>query len=153
MIVVERTEFKPDPAGTDSEFAASRLTAEYPWAGRNVLARGGIEGALRAGKVEYARGARGCSVQTEPLDEKGAKIAESLGYVPWSKEIEVAHNATWFTDRHLLANEAIRWEKQLGVPAISMLVKATSAAEYQKALGASLEARRRERELDGETRG
>ena len=104
---------------------------EYQWGERVVLSRGSLHAALSAGASEHRRGDRGCDVRTLALNEVDAALAVSLGYVPWSEDIEKAHRATWRDTRFDLVNDAMSYEKNFGSPAISWLVNSATAEEYE----------------------
>ena len=58
-------------------------------------------------------------------------LAESLGYRPYSKAAEAAHDATWRTELHDKVGEAYRWEKQGMAPLLGILANATDIGDYE----------------------
>lgn len=119
--------------------------AEYTWAGRQVLARGGLESCLKAAKAEYDRGALGASVAVTVDNEADAALCQAMGFLPWSKEIEAAHDATWRTELHGEVNMALRYEQQVGIPATGFLANSKTMAEYKAKIDAFSAERRRVR--------
>lgn len=140
---------------------------EYFWGERVVLARGtDFKSVLETMIDAFDRGGRGTRLiihvrvdLTEVLDGEGkvskAKIEVPHGLdqelamthprlAPHSKEIEAAHDATWRTWQHNRMNEAINWERQLGVP-LSVFFDSTSSEDWNARREAFLEARRNRR--------
>lgn len=103
---------------------------EYWWAGRVVITRGSCEQALRAGKAEYDRGAKGARITTGPLTEEQAAYAVSLGYQEWSEEAEKAADATWEDSRHAQVGDALWWQKNGHPEYIPMLLECKTGEEY-----------------------
>lgn len=123
--------------------------AEYTWAGRNVLARGSLEQCLRAALAEYARGAKGCEVSCTVTTDEDAAIVEGAGLVPWSKEIEAAHYATWKDARFDKVTEAMSYEKHGLAPAVGFLANSRTAEEYEAKMEAFFAERKAARESLG----
>lgn len=116
--------------------------AEYTWAGRQVLARGSFEDCLRAAQREYDRGAKGASVVVETPTEAECAIAAGEGFAPYSKEIEEEHLATWKDARYAEVNEAFRYQRYFGVPAVGFLANSATVEEYKAKVDAALAERR-----------
>lgn len=116
--------------------------AEYHWGERVVLTRGSAMDCLRAGADYYKRGAKGSAVVTSgPMTEEEVKYAESLGFVTHNAEIEKQHISD--DPRKALISEAFMYEKQLGVPAVSILANATSVEDYKAKVDAIFQSRKR----------
>ncbi len=129
-------------AGADADYNGHYITVEfndyrkywvahYTWAGINRLARGSVQDCLRAGADEYRRGAKGCTVVAGNVPDEALEFATSLGYVEYSDEIRDAHNATWRDARFAEVNSAMRYERQLGCPAVGFLANSATLEEYQ----------------------
>jgi hypothetical protein len=106
-------------------------TLTYFFGERCTLARGTVADCLRAAAEEYKRGAKGTVSVTPDLTTEEAAVATSLGFVPWSKEIEEAHLATWYSDLHKLVGEAAREEEHFGPGAMGILLQSKSARDYR----------------------
>lgn len=105
---------------------------EYFWGGRQVLSRGSLESALRAGAEQYRRGDRGTVVKVSvELDECHAALARELGYVAWSPEIERAHDASYRDARYDEINGAMQYEAHGLCPAVGLLANSASVEEYR----------------------
>jgi len=135
--------------------------SEYFWAGRVVLARGTLAQCLVAAREEYNRGAKGATVlvhvdseltdtmttlgdKPEPtVSEKDLRLAEDLGYLPYSKEADEAHLASFRDARFEHVGMALTWERKMGVPAVGLLVNSATAEEYKIKLQAALMMERR----------
>jgi hypothetical protein len=104
--------------------------ADYTWAGRVVLARGSFANCLAAALREYARGALGSSVHVslrdEDLDE--AQLAVLHGFLP-TAEAE-AKDASWRDARYAETHHALSMERQLGIPAVDLLIRSTSVEDF-----------------------
>lgn len=118
---------------------------QYTWSGRNVLARGELESALRAGLREYERGALGTQIMAYVKTAEDAALAKELGYQPYSKAAQRAHDATWRTDLHDLVGEAMQYEKQGTAPLLGVLANAKDKADYETKKEAMLAERRARR--------
>lgn len=119
--------------------------AGYTWAGWNVIARGYLKYALEAALKEYERGALGSCVHATVRDAEEAKVAESLGYQPWSKKIEAEYNQTWMTELHNKVGEAMQYEKWGMAPMVGILANAKDLADYEAQKEAALAERRAKR--------
>lgn len=116
--------------------------AEYQWGERVVLRRGTAQECLRAAHDYYKRGDKGSTVVTSGLlTEADIAFAESLGFVPHTKEAEQA--ASCPDERFNLINEAFMYEKQIGIPAIGMLANSASTADFKDKVNAFVAARKR----------
>jgi len=118
---------------------------QYTWSGRNVLARGTLEQALRAGLRAYERGALGTQIMAYVKTAEDAALAESLGYKPYSKAAQRAHDATWHTDLHDKVGEAYEYEKHGTAPLLGVLANAQSIEDYEAKKEAMLAERRARR--------
>lgn len=117
--------------------------AYYIWSGFNYVGRGTLRDCLDGAKREYDRGALGASAHVKVETEEDARTCRDAGWLPYSKDIEAAHDATWWTDRHDLVNEAMAWEKNGLFPgAVGVLIQCKDAAEYHARKEAYLEERR-----------
>jgi len=115
-----------------SQSAYGTYTASYRWAGLHYITRGvGAAEAMAAAKRAYDRGAKGSSVKATVHTPEDAAAAVTLGYTPWSREIEAAYDATWRDARYNEAHAAIRCERQEGIPATAFLIKAVDLADYR----------------------
>lgn len=77
----------------------------------------------------YKKGDKGATVVAGLLTTEDVAYAESLGFIPHSKEIE---NAVANADpRVALINEAFMYEKQLGIPAIGFLANCASVEDFK----------------------
>lgn len=103
---------------------------EHFWGGRVVHCRGSMEAVLRAGRYEYDLGHRGTSVATCDLTPAEAEVARALGYVPWSEEAQKTWEATWYTELHALAGQALGDVKWFGGDTAHLLLKASSKIDY-----------------------
>ena len=103
---------------------------EHFWGGRVVHGRGSMDAALRAGRYEYDLGHRGTCVATCDLTPDEAKVALSLGYLPWSKEAEGAWNALWYTDLHDCVGEALGDARYFGGDTAHLLLQASDKIDY-----------------------
>lgn len=102
---------------------------EHYWGERVVHWRGSMEDALRAGRREYDLDHRGTKVITDNLTPDEAKLALSLGYMPWTQEGEDAWTALWFTDLHGCASQAID-RRYFGSDTIHLLLRAVDKIDY-----------------------
>jgi hypothetical protein len=117
---------------TEPNSHVSYWRAYYIWSGINYVARGTLRECLDGAKREYDRGALGASAHVKVETEEDAQTCRDAGWLPYSKEIEAAHDATWRTPLHDLVNEAIAWEKNGLFPgAVGVLVQCKTVAEYQ----------------------
>jgi hypothetical protein len=106
--------------------------AEYTWAGRVVIGRGSLEECLRAAKREYDRGAKGATVCVYVRNDEERAIAEGFGFVPYSKEIEKVHRATYEDARFEKIHEAADMEKWGHVPgALGLLANSKTVEEFE----------------------
>lgn len=104
--------------------------AEYFWGGRMVVWRGEFKPTMDAAVREYNRGALGASVFVHVETEEHAALCRAAGLTEYTKDIDAAHHATWFTDLHKEVSAAIRLEREVGIPATSFLVSSATLAEY-----------------------
>lgn len=105
--------------------------AEYQWGERCVLSRSeNLARCLEAGKAEYARGARGTTVVCHVDTESDADLCRAAGFVPYSKEIEAAHYATWKDPRFEKIHEARDYERYGMAPAVGILANSKTVEEY-----------------------
>lgn len=95
-----------------------RWTCTYWWGGRVVLGRGSFETCLQAGIRKYQRGALGTEVIVSLSDEAPESIdaqrqaCEAAGLVPFAgNETVEAHRQTFWTDRHDILRDALKWER------------------------------------------
>lgn len=125
----------------------ARWITEHFWAGRVVHARGfgrsGFESCLRAGIEEHKRGALGATfvvyLEEGIADfsvEEQAAICEAAGLAPHSREIEEEHDRTFRDARFEEINSAMRYESQLGAPAVGFLANSATVEEYRAKLDA-----------------
>lgn len=101
------------------------------WGDRVVHCRGSMESALRAGRHEYDLGHRGTSVRTCNLTPEEADVAQALGYVPWSEEIEKSWSAAWYTELHGCVGEALDDARFCG-DTVHLLLQASSKIDYHE---------------------
>lgn len=131
----------------------ARWVAEYTWAGRHVISRGagrdGFVACVQAGKREHARGALGSSFRVRLEDGlEGFTLAEQAaicvaeGLLPWSEEIQRAHDATYRDDRWEQIGDARSYERQGLAPALGFLANSATAADYKAKLDAHFAERR-----------
>lgn len=106
-------------------------TCEYTWSGRNVLARGPLADCLEAAKREQARGALGSTVVVHVRDQAEADLCISMGFEPHSEAIEKAHTVTWYSELHREVGQALRYQNQMGCPAVGFLLESKTLAEYK----------------------
>jgi hypothetical protein len=105
---------------------------EHYWGERVVHARGSMEAALRAGRVEYDLGHRGTRVATCDLTPGEAQVALALGYIPWSMEAEEAWNALWYTELHGCVGEAMGDARFGGCDTVHLLLQSSSRVDYHE---------------------
>lgn len=114
---------------------------EYFWAGRVVLARGEFHRCLEAAVREYERGAKGTKVSVSVGDDEFdfAALAVALGCLP---EAEAkARDLEWQDPRFQEVASAVELERWVGVPAVALLLRATTVEEYRALLDAEVRAR------------
>ena len=104
---------------------------EHFWGGRVVHARGSMQVALRAGRAQHDLGHRGTRVITCALTPEEARVALSLGYVPWTEEGEEAWLALWYTELHGCVGEAMR-DLRHGLDTVHLLLQSSSLIDYQE---------------------
>lgn len=104
---------------------------EHYWGERVVHARGSMETALRAGRYEYDLGNRGTRVATCDLTPEEARVALSLGYIPWSEEAEETWNALWYTELHGCVGEALG-DGRFGGDTVHLLLQSSSRVDYHE---------------------
>jgi hypothetical protein len=120
--------------------------AHYTWAGINWLTRGAdVRHALRVAHDEYKRGAKGATVLAAAIPEDAVDFARSLGYVDYSEEIGAAHYATWKDARFEEVGSAMRYERQLGCPAVGFLANSKTLEEYKAKVDAFFQEQRARR--------
>lgn len=119
--------------------------AEYHWGERVVLARGTFEQAIQAARREYDRGALGAGATVDAGTDEQITIARAAGFVA---DEELAALPVWHTPLYGLVGDALRTERQFGVPAIHTLLDATDEADYHAKLDALFQARRPRRVRD-----
>ena len=104
---------------------------EYTWAGRNVFVRSSdfVE-ALKASIKEHSLQGRGACLLVCPFTEKDVEICKSLDYNLVEGQ-EDLNKADWYTFKHKLAGDAISYERDLGIPAIKILMDSNSEEEYR----------------------
>lgn len=99
---------------------------EYQWGERVVISRGTCEQVLRAAIAEFGRQGRGASlavyVRTEDVE-----IARALGLIEG-----LAPDADGSDWRFAEVPQAMRLERQSGIPAIAYLLRTTDKAEYTR---------------------
>ena len=118
--------------------------AEYTWAGRNVLARGSFEACLGAALREHDRGALGSCVVARPSTDEEAELCRAKGLIP--EDEATAINAEWRDERFAEVSWALRYERNMGIPAVSLLVGSDSLADYKAKRDAALAERRAARQ-------
>jgi hypothetical protein len=106
-------------------------TCYYTWAGTVTIGRGSLVDCLNAAKREYDRGALGASAQVRVDSEEDAEACLAAGFVPWSKEIQAVHEATWRTPMHAEVHHALRDERNGYPGCVGLLANATSMENYQ----------------------
>jgi hypothetical protein len=108
---------------------------EYFWGGRVVLARGSFEDCARAAHREYQRGALGtrvivslkCPAENTVWMQPHLDLLTSLGFAPWSEEIDKAWYNSWADDRFAEVGHALKDRTE------HLLLKAANLQEYQVA--------------------
>jgi hypothetical protein len=145
FVVVERGDYaRGAPLRDEADKETSGWRAYYTWSGPNYLARSThFAAALHAAMREYARGALGASVRVRAHTDEQARACEAAGLLAWSEEADEAADAAWRTDLYNEVGQAIWYEKNMGVPAVAMLVGSTTAAEFRAKVDAFLADRRR----------
>lgn len=113
-------------------------TAEYTWAGRNVLARGHFADCLRAALAEHNRGALGSSVSVELREGDVAAEAhcrQEPALVPGPTPVGAP---AWMTWRHRLAAESVRDYAHPGAPTMHFDWGLMQASETEEAYRSAL---------------
>lgn len=117
--------------------------AYYIWSGPNYVGRGSLRDCLDGARALWLRGALGSSAHVKVETEEDAQTCREAGWLPWSKEIEAAYDATWRTPLHDKVNEAISWEKNGLFPgATGILIQCKTVEEYEARKEAYREERR-----------
>jgi hypothetical protein len=144
LVIVERGDYSyGSPLHDEADKEARGWRAYYTWSGPNYLARStNFAAALGAAMREYHRGALGASVRVRAHTAEQAAACEAAGLLAWSKEAEEAADAAWRTDVHNEVGTALWYESKMGVPAISLLIASTSAAEFRAKIDDFLAERR-----------
>jgi hypothetical protein len=107
--------------------------ADYTWAGRVVVARGGFAECLAATLREYGAGALGASACINPRadDAEAIALAEAAPEVARGK---LADAPDWYTWRHVTAAECARDSATRGPVLIfdwALMQQASSRREYE----------------------
>ena len=95
-----------------------------------VLGRGKFEDCLVAAMREYDRGASFARVTVCPLDKDQERFCIEKGLT--EKEYENHRNPFYEDPMFKEINGAMRYENQLGIPAISFLLDSKTPEEYEQ---------------------
>lgn len=104
---------------------------EYTWAGRCVFVRSSdFKEALRASLQEYKIQGLGASMSIYPHTDSDVEICRATPELIEGKEDLT--KSEWRTWKYNHAHSALSWERQFGVPAVSILLAASTEEEYFK---------------------